>query len=59
LRAVPPKELWKADLLKHPIHAFCIDFNWQVRGNDLWFAAPGHWAGADPAAHVVYVSRKA
>ena len=52
LRAMPPKELWKADLLKHPIHAFCIDFNWQVRGNDLWFAAPGHWAGADPAAHV-------
>lgn len=30
------------------IQAFCIDFNW-VRGG---FAPPGHWAAADPKAHV-------
>ncbi len=52
LSAAPPKEAWKVELLKRPIRAFCIDFNWQIKGNDLWFAEPGHWAGADPAAHV-------
>ena len=51
-RAMPPKETWKADLLKKPIRAFCIDFNWQIKGNEQWFAEPGHWADADPAAHV-------
>jgi alpha-L-fucosidase len=49
--AAPPKEAWKIDLLKQPIRAFCIDFNWQIRGDNLWFAEPGHWADADPAAH--------
>lgn len=52
LWAKPPQEAWKAELLKQPIRAFCVDFNWQIRGNDCWFAAPGHWADADPAAQV-------
>lgn len=36
--------------------AFCIDFNWHHNDeNDHWinsFAAPGHWADADPQQHV-------
>jgi hypothetical protein len=50
--AKPPKEAWKAELLKQPVRAFCVDFNWQIQGNNCWFAAPGHWADADPAAQV-------
>jgi len=50
--ARPPQEAWKVELLRRPLRAFCVDFNWQVKGNDLWFAAPGHWADADPAAQV-------
>ena len=46
--AAPPKESWKRDVLKQPIRAFCIDFNW----HNGRFAEPGHWADADPAAHV-------
>ncbi|MCX6875697.1 MAG: hypothetical protein NTW21_18100 [Verrucomicrobia bacterium] len=52
LWAAPPKEAWKVELLKHPVRAFCVDFNWQINGNACRFAAPGHWADADPAAQV-------
>ena len=52
LPATPPTEVWKVELLARPIRAFCIDFNWQVKRNDLWFAEPGHWGDAEPAAHV-------
>lgn len=38
------------------IKAFCIDFNWHRNDErDHWinsFAAPGHWADADPQQHV-------
>ena len=51
LMAKPPQDKWKAELLKQPIRAFCVDFNWQVKGK-FCFAAPGHWADADPAAQV-------
>ncbi len=36
-----------------PIRAFCVDFNWGPGGPN-GFAAPGHWAGADPVAHVAW-----
>lgn len=52
LSAAPPTEAWKVELLQKPIRAFCIDFNWHFQGNSHGFAAPGHWADADPAAHV-------
>jgi alpha-L-fucosidase len=51
LMAKPPKDQWKAEVLKKPIRAFCVDFNWQVKGA-FRFAAPGDWADADPAAQV-------
>ncbi len=39
------------------IKAYCLDFNWAAttrkRAPKL-FAAPGAWAGADPAAHVAW-----
>lgn len=42
------------------IKAFCIDFNWHGQeGRAPWinsFAKPGHWAGADPHAHVEWYS---
>jgi len=51
LMAKPPRDKWKAELLKKPIRAFCVDFNWQVKGA-FRFAAPGDWADADSAAQV-------
>jgi len=33
------------------IKSYCLDFNWGGRRS---FAAPGTWAGADPAAHVAW-----
>ena len=36
---------------EEPIKAFCVDFNWGPGGGNA-FAGPGHWADADPAAHV-------
>ena len=50
--ARPPKEAWKVELLKQPLRAYCIDFNWELKKNGNIFAEPGHWANADPAAHV-------
>ena len=47
----PPMEAWKSELLKQPLRAYCIDFNWLVDGKHV-FPEPGHWADADPAAHV-------
>jgi alpha-L-rhamnosidase len=49
--ARPPQETWKVELLKQPLRAYCIDFNWLVDGKHV-FPEPGHWADADPAAHV-------
>lgn len=51
LMAKPPKDQWKAEVLKKPIRAFSVDFNWQVKGT-FRFADPGDWADADPAAQV-------
>ena len=37
------------------IKAYCLDFNWAATGRKRKpFAAPGTWAGADPAAHVAW-----
>ena len=36
-----------------PIKAFCVDFNWGPGGPN-GFPNPGHWADADPAAHVAW-----
>ena len=49
--ARPPQEAWKVELLKQPLRAYCIDFNWLVEGKHV-FPEPGHWADASPAAHV-------
>ncbi|MBN2307657.1 MAG: hypothetical protein JXR94_01725 [Candidatus Hydrogenedentes bacterium] len=38
---------------EEPIKAFSIDFNWGP-GGDNAFAGPGHWADAEPAAHVAW-----
>ncbi len=43
----------RAEEATAPIKAFCIDFNWGPGGPN-GFAAPGHWADADPAAHVAW-----
>ena len=51
LHARPPQEAWKVELLKQPLRTYCIDFNWLVDGKHV-FPEPGHWADADPAAHV-------
>ena len=37
--ARPPKEAWKVELLKQPLRAYCIDFNWLVDGNHVFFKA--------------------
>ena len=49
--AAPPAEAWKVEVLKQPLRTYCIDFNWLVEGKHV-FPEPGHWADADPAAHV-------
>jgi len=37
------------------IKAYCLDFNWAATGRKRKpFAAPGTWAGADPAQHVAW-----
>jgi uncharacterized lipoprotein YddW (UPF0748 family) len=37
------------------IKAYCLDFNWAASGRKRKpFAAPGTWAGADPAQHVAW-----
>lgn len=37
------------------IKAYCLDFNWAATGRKRRpFAAPGNWAGADPAQHVAW-----
>ena len=36
-----------------PIRAYCIDFNWGPGGPN-GFPPPGHWADADPKAHVAW-----
>lgn len=48
--ATPPK----ASEIKD-IKAYCLDFNWAATGRKRKpFAAPGTWAGADPAEHVAW-----
>ncbi|MCX6872930.1 MAG: hypothetical protein NTW21_03855 [Verrucomicrobia bacterium] len=37
------------------IKAYCLDFTWAATGRKRKpFAAPGTWAGADPAEHVAW-----
>jgi hypothetical protein len=37
------------------IKAYCLDFNWAATGRKRKpFAAPGTWAGADPAQHLAW-----
>ena len=36
-----------------PIRAYCIDFNWGPGGPN-GYPQPGHWADADPQAHVAW-----
>ena len=49
--AQPPP---KASELK-AIKSYCLDFNWAATGRKRKpFAAPGTWAGADPAQHVAW-----
>ena len=36
-----------------PIRAYCIDFNWGPGGPN-GYPQPGHWADADPKAHVAW-----
>ena len=36
-----------------PIRAYCIDFNWGPGGPN-GYPQPGHWAEADPQAHVAW-----
>ena len=37
------------------IKSYCLDFNWAATGRKRKpFAAPGNWAGADPAQHVAW-----
>jgi len=50
--AAPPKDAWKVELLKQPIRSYCIDFNWVLKKDGNVFPESGHWADADPAAHV-------
>ena len=50
MAAEPPKP---ADIKE--IKSYCLDFNWAATGRKRKpFAAPGTWAGADPARHVAW-----
>jgi hypothetical protein len=51
LAAEPPPK--PADIKE--IKSYCLDFNWAATGRKRKpFAAPGTWAGADPARHVAW-----
>lgn len=43
----------RAAARRDAIRAFCVDFNWGPGGPN-GFAAPGHWADADPEKHVAW-----